>query len=170
MLFCFILISNLAVQGQNYFNIKLGLVLADQTNTNGSFRAGLNTGFTYDYKVAPSIWIQSGLEYAGRGTNLGVVNNVTQFKTNIKYIEVPIFVKYKYSFKPSINWAIYGGPSVAFAVDASSSFFRIAQPATIPLPIGEGGVSRTDLAINIGGEYLKILMETISVTRESQWD
>ena len=143
----------LSVDAQNYFNLKLGTALYNQTNSGGSVKLGFIAGATYEPKISNNIWLEVGANYVEKGTKLGTVGNVTQFTTRLQYIDIPIFAKYTYEVRNHFTWSLYGGPSVGFAIGARNRFFSIGQPQIIEIPIGgAGGLNSTDIGLNIGGE------------------
>lgn len=142
-----------SVDAQNYFNIKLGTALYDQSNAGGSFKLGFLAGASYEPKIANHLWLEFGATYVEKGSNLGTIANVTQFTTRLQYIDIPLFAKYTYELRNHFTWAVYAGPSLGFAIGARNRFFTIGQPQVIDIPIGgPDGVNSTDFALNLGGE------------------
>ncbi len=143
----------ISVDAQNYFNLKLGTSLYSQTNSGGSPIIGFVGGISYEPKLANKIWLEVGAQYVDKGTRIGTIGNVTQFTTRLRYVDIPVFVKYTYEVRNYFTWAVYGGPSIGFALGARNRFFSIGQPVVIDIPIGgNGGLNSTDIGANVGGE------------------
>ena len=152
-LLVFVFTFNLQGYSQTLFNIKGGVGLQNQANSDGDFKLAFNAGISYEYKFSDFLWIDLGVDYTQKGTDLGVFQNVTQFTTRINYIEIPVYVKYRYLLTEDVNWAFYAGPSIGYALNASNRFFRIAQPVILDIPIGgDAGITQIEPAINVGAE------------------
>lgn len=142
-----------SVDAQNYFNLKLGTALYNQTNSGGTLKLGFLAGASYEPKIANNVWLEIGGTYVEKGTRLGTIANVTQFTTRLQYIDIPVFAKYTYELRNHFTWSVYGGPSIGFAIGARNRFFTIGQPQVIDIPIGgPEGLNSTDFGLNIGGE------------------
>jgi len=138
---------------QTFFNLKVATSIASQSNSTGSFRVGYDVGVSYEQQFTKVLWVELGLDYIQKGVHIGTFQNVTQFSRRLEYLEVPLLVKYRYLVNQNFAWSLYAGPSIGFAANASSRFFRIAQPVVQPLPIdSDGGVNPLDLGINLGAE------------------
>jgi len=141
------------INSQNYIVANIGVNFANESNSGGSSKFGTTLGINYEQKLARNFWITSGANYVAKGVKFGVVGNVTQFTQTINYLEVPMFLKYKYYFTHSINWSFVAGPSLSFATSAKNKFFSIGQPVTDELVIDkETGINPTDLGMNLGAE------------------
>ena len=142
-----------SADAQNYFNLKIGTSLYSQTNSGGSPIVGFIGGLSYEPKLANKIWLEVGARYVDKGTRIGTVANVTQFTTRLRYVDIPVYVKYTYEVRNFFTWAVYGGPSIGIATGARNRFFSIGQPVVLDIPIGgTGGLNPTDFAANLGGE------------------
>ena len=142
-----------SASGQNYFTTKVGFSLANQSPTGGSPRFGIATGVGYEYQISKVFWVAGGIDYVNKGTFIGVVANVTEYTRRINYWDVPLSLKYKYFFSPSLQWGFFGGVNIGFANRARDRFFSIGTPQIQELGIGTpNGASTVDFGVHIGGE------------------
>jgi len=104
-----------------YYGLRLGLAVAnvssDDPQLNGSSaQAGLNVGAVIGFQLADDfpVFLESGLYYTqkgGKGNDTG-----KKFTYDLNYLEVPILVKYKYSFDDDLSIQPFGGGYLALGV------------------------------------------------------
>ena len=145
--------SIFSVDAQNYFNLKIGTGLYNQTNSGGNLKLGFLLGTSYEVKLANKVWLEAGADYIEKGNRIGTVANVTQFTTRLQYVDIPVNLKYTYEVRNFFTWSVYGGPYASVAIGARNRFFSIGQPVVIDIPIGgNGGLNTTDFGYTLGGE------------------
>ena len=70
-LLVFVFTFNLQGYSQTLFNIKGGVGLQNQANSDGDFKLAFNAGISYEYKFSDFLWIDLGVDYTQKGTDLG---------------------------------------------------------------------------------------------------
>ena len=86
---------------ETYFGLRLGVAVAsvnsdDKYLDGGNAKAGLNVGFIAGTQLTPyvPIFIESGLQFTQKGGKGDIEGK--KFTYGLKYLELPIIIKYKY--------------------------------------------------------------------------
>lgn len=136
-LFLFMLCA-LQINAQEFhFAPRLGMNIANLTNSGADSRIGLNVGFAGEMMLNPTFAIESGLYYSMQGAKEG------DLKLNIDYINLPILAKY-YAYQ-GLNF--FAGPQLSFK--ASSK----VKAGSISVDTPDGMIKNFDLGLNIGAGY-----------------
>ncbi len=117
MVFCTALIGVANAQANNLqFGIKGGLGFSEISGStlDKTPRLGIQLGGVMTQKISDSL----SMQYEALYSQKGIVENQTvddvnyKFETNIDYLEIPVFAKFKVAEK----WAVYGGGYVGWAL------------------------------------------------------
>ncbi len=117
MVFCSALIGAAHAQSKDLqFGIKGGLGFSEISGStlDKTPRLGIQLGGVMTQKISDSISMQYEALYSQKGiVETQTVDNVDyKFESNIDYLEIPVFAKFKVAEK----WAVYGGGYVGWAL------------------------------------------------------
>lgn len=119
-----------SLHAQNWsFAPKIGLNLANMTNTDGSMKPGLNLGVTAEYRFNDVFAIEPGLFYSMQGFKASVEGKSGKFKND--YLNIPILAKAY--VKDGFN--IFAGPQIGFKVSEKAKSSEHGVSATIDTDI-----------------------------------
>ena len=93
-----------------HFLPKIGLNLANMTNTEGSMKPGLNVGFAAEFPINPQFAIEPGIYYSMQGVKESESGVSGKIKND--YINIPIYAK-AYLYK---GFYAFAGPQFGFNV------------------------------------------------------
>lgn len=121
-LLCFIALH--ASAQEFHFMPKVGLNLANATNTEMGTRAGLNVGVGAEVMLSSVFALESGVYYSMQGARqkIGGLNEELEgavVKLNLDYINIPVYAK-GYVYK---GLHIFGGPQLGFNIKAKGGLF-----------------------------------------------
>lgn len=92
------------------FGIKAGLNLANLTNTNGSFRAGLHAGGLMHAHFTPAFSIQPEIMYSMQGAKY---DNDARY--TLGYVNIPVLLQYNFGD----GFRLQGGPQLGILTTAT---------------------------------------------------
>lgn len=146
-----------------YYGLRLGLAVAsvnsDDAQLNGSSaQAGLNVGAVIGFQLAQDfpVFLESGLFYTQKG---GKGNyDGKKFTYDLNYLEVPILVKYKYSFDDDLSIQPFGGGYLALGVSGKVKDYGERSTCS---SFSDGFFKRFDggLRIGCGLEYQMLYVD-----------
>ncbi|MFV0331567.1 MAG: porin family protein [Dysgonomonas sp.] len=98
------------------FGVKAGM---NMSNVSGDFedsklKVGFNVGVTADYALTPDFYLLTGLEFTTKGSK---VDDNTNLKLNLSYLQLPIHAGYKITVSNDTRILFHAGPYLAYAVD-----------------------------------------------------
>lgn len=120
-----------------HFAPRIGMNVANLTNSDADSRIGLNIGFAGEMALTPMFSIESGLYYSmqGAGTN--------DFKLNVDYINLPILTKV-YAYR-GLNF--FGGPQLSFKTSAK------VKAGSVSVDTPDGLIKGFDTGLQVGAGY-----------------
>lgn len=113
------------------FGIRGGVNFSNISSPKGTSyesHTGFNAGVTVDIPLLQSLYLQSGLYYTVKGTEITEKDggDVYKIKANPSYLEIPILASYRYNFSDAAQLQINFGPYFAYGIGGklgNSDFF-----------------------------------------------
>lgn len=116
LIFLLLVVVALPLQAQEWsFAPKIGLNLANMTNSGGKMKPGLNLGVTAECRITDVFAIEPGLFYSMQGTKDSEDGETAKFKND--YLNIPILAKAY--VKDGFN--LFAGPQLGFKVSEKVS-------------------------------------------------
>lgn len=146
-----------------YYGLRLGLAVAsvnsDDAQLNGSSaQAGLNVGAVIGFQLAEDfpVYLESGLFYTQKGGKGNYEGK--KFTYDLNYLEVPILVKYKYSFDGDLSIQPFAGGYLALGVSGKVKDYGERSTCS---SFSDGFFKRFDggLRIGCGLEYQMLYVD-----------
>lgn len=155
----FLLLFFVAVQlnaQEIHFIPKIGLNLANMTNSNGSMKAGLNIGVAGEVMLTNHFAVEPGVFYSMQGTKGKEDGFSTKFKND--YLNIPILFKgYVYE-----GFNLFAGPQLGFKV--SSKMKASKSGTSVSTSEGSELFKTFDFALVIGAGYQSPMGYLISLS------
>ncbi len=152
VIICINLLCFSYVQAQISFGLKGGVNLAQQNikdvglDLDSDEITGYNLGAFLEVPVGNgNIYFQPEILLIQKGGDLKL--DVTDVKTTINYIDVPILLKLKILNSNLFNVNVLGGPSFGYATNGE----QVENGTIIKLNFGEDNIQRFDVGIHAGG-------------------
>ena len=124
-----------------HFLPKIGLNLANMTNSDGSMKPGLNVGVAAEFPINPQFSVEPGIYYSMQGVKESEGGISGKIKND--YINIPIYAKaYLYRSKAS---ASYNGTDIS--VNSKDAF------KTFDFALGIGVGYQFDLGLLVSMNY-----------------
>lgn len=116
---CFIIVDVRGVSGQctgfPFLLPKIGLNLANMTNSDGSMKPGLNVGVAAEFPINPQFSVEPGIYYSMQGVKESEGGISGKIKND--YINIPIYAKaYLYN-----GFYAFAGPQFGFLARSKAS-------------------------------------------------
>ncbi|WP_085537801.1 porin family protein [Massilibacteroides vaginae] len=138
LILLFFTLCALQVSAQKFhFAPRIGMNIANVTNSDSDSRIGLNIGFAGEMVLTPKFSLESGLYYSMQGAK---EDNI---KLNIDYINLPILAKV-YAYE-GLNF--FAGPQLSFKTSAKGKTGAV----TVDMP--SGLIKGFDTGLQIGAGY-----------------
>ncbi len=151
LLICISLVCFNYVQAQVTFGLKAGINLAQQNikevdlDIDSDEITGYNFGGFLEVPIGNgNIYFQPEFLLIQKGGDLNL--NVSDIKTIVNYIDVPILLKLKILNANLFNVNVLGGPSFGYATSGE----MVDNGTIIKLNFGEDNIKRFDLGIHAG--------------------
>ncbi len=179
-------LSSLGAFSQNAafrFGVEAGLNLSNASVNvdplDRGTRPGFQIGFTTDYSISDSWYIQSGLSFTTKGVDVEGSDKVAgsnesrnfKYTINESYLQVPVYMAYKIQVAPTTRIAFNVGPYVSYGVDGkvtpSDGYLNLGSGTEeINTFGGDGILDRFDLGAGAGAgiEFAKF-----QVTARYEW-
>lgn len=141
---CFISFN---LQGQSYFQARLGAVVANVNNTvNGTkidtkSNVDLQIGIGLELGIIPSFSIQPEVMYLGRSYKADILGQ--EVRQNFAYVDVGALAKLRFGAENPINAYIGAGPYLNYAISGKTKIAGIEDT----IEFAEDGIKRTDFSI-----------------------
>ena len=141
---CFISFN---LQGQSYFQAKVGAVVANVNNTvNGveidtKSNLDLQIGIGLELGIIPAFSIQPEVMYLGRSYKADILGQ--EVRQNFAYIDVGALAKLRFGAENPINAYIGAGPFLNYAISGKTKIAGIEDKVVFD----EDGIKRTDFSI-----------------------
>ncbi len=152
VIICINLLCFSYAQAQISFGLKGGVNLAQQNikdvglDLDSDEITGYNLGAFLEVPVGNgNIYFQPEFLLIQKGGDLSL--DVSDVKTTINYIDVPILLKLKILNSNLFNVNVLGGPSFGYATNGE----QVENGTTIKLNFGEDNIQRFDVGIHAGG-------------------
>jgi hypothetical protein len=131
--------------------VKGGINLADfQDSKNTKSKIGIVAGVTVDYNIMGDLFILSGLEYVGKGSETdGGEGNGDGIDLN--YLQLPVHLGYKYALTPDIKLVGDIGPYLAYGISGKIKYKAIGDYEAYEIDaFGDDAYKSFDLGLGLG--------------------
>lgn len=151
---------------QFHFMPKVGLNLANMTNSGASMRAGMNIGVSGEIMISPKFAIEPGIYYSMQGCK------ESPLTLKMDYLNIPIYAKY-YIYD---GFNVFAGPQFGFNVSTKGNISSGGVSANVDM---KKAFNTVDCALGIGLGYqfdlglLVSLNYNIGLTnllKDGKWD
>jgi hypothetical protein len=138
ILFLLFALCALQLSAQEFhFAPKIGMNVANLTNSDSDSRIGLNIGFAGEMALTPIFSLESGLYYSMQGAK---ADNI---KFNIDYINLPILAKV-YAYQ-GLN--LFAGPQFSFKTSSK------VKTGSVSVDLPDGLIKGFDTGLQFGAGY-----------------
>ena len=129
--------SNTIVKAQNFIGARASLAFQNVSAPSLNGQLSLNTISTYtlgavaEFGLSPNFSVQPELNYAEKGFKVNVtagdginilgttINLSGSAVTSVKYIDLPVLLKYKFGEEGGVRWYVTAGPTFGYAASGS---------------------------------------------------
>lgn len=129
---------------------KLGLTLANQSNSDGDTKGGVVIGLMSEYSLTEQLYLQPELNFIQKGTR----SDADDVENRVNYIHLPIMVKYYFNtdgnIKPYINAGPYFGYWVGGELDINGFGFEYGNDFGL-FDLSWDNFNRFEFGLGIGG-------------------
>lgn len=135
------------LQGQSYFQARLGAVVANVDNTvNGTTidtksNLDLQIGLGLELGIIPAFSIQPEVMYLGRSYKADILGQ--EIRQNFAYLDVGALAKLRFGAENPINAYIGAGPFLNYAISGKTKIAGIEDT----IDFSQDGIKRTDFSI-----------------------
>ena len=135
------------LQGQSFFQARLGAVVANVNNTvNGTeidtkSNIDLQIGIGLDLGIIPAFSIQPEIMYLGRSYKAEILGQ--EIRQNFAYLDVGALAKLRFGAENPINAYLGAGPFLNYAISGKTKIGGV----TDTIEFGDDGIKRTDFSI-----------------------
>ncbi len=108
-------------------NFKYENVEENKTKTiNTSAKTGLNIGVNYDIELMDNLYIQPGIYYSQKGTEINGkdIDGNWLKKIKLSYMDLSILIKYKFELTDEVNLLALAGPSLNYGLSGEDVFIQ----------------------------------------------
>lgn len=163
----------LAGFSQTSLNVKAGMSMTNITDSEMDMKVGYTVGLGVDYQFTNTWYLQSGLNFTGKGAKL------SGLKVKSHYMEIPVLAAAKFDIADNMKFVVNAGPYVAVGLGGKAEFegesFKVFKEYDnkdallkrfdMGIQYGVGLELSNRYLINLSGQYGFI--DTVNNTEES---
>lgn len=163
---------NTNVQAQNFVGGRLSLAFQNVSAPSLNGQVSFNTISTYtigavgEFALGPNLSVQPELNYAEKGFKVNAdaagisvfgtsINLGSSAVTSVKYIDVPVMLKYKFGDAGGLRWYVTGGPTFGYASSGSLNTYADViiklKLTSTPIDFTANGFNQFEVGGAIGG-------------------
>ncbi len=172
MLAVILFLTNTKTNAQNYIGGRVSLAFQNVSAPSLNGQVSFNTISTYtigavgEFGLSPNLSIQPELNYAEKGFKVNAdasgisilgttINLGGSAVTSVKYIDLPVLLKYKFGDEGGVRWYVTGGPTFGYAasgsVDTYADVIIKVKLISTPLDFNANGFNRFEVGGAVGG-------------------
>lgn len=106
----------LAGFSQTSLNVKAGMSMTNITDSEMDMKVGYTVGLGVDYQFTNTWYLQSGLNFTGKGAKL------SGLKVKSHYMEIPVLAAAKFDIADNMKFVVNAGPYVAVGLGGKAEF------------------------------------------------
>lgn len=106
----------LAGFSQTSLNVKAGMSMTNITDSEMDMKIGYTVGLGVDYQFTNTWYLQSGLNFTGKGAKLNGL------KVKSHYMEIPVLAAAKFDIADNMKFVVNAGPYVAVGLGGKAEF------------------------------------------------
>lgn len=165
-------LTSTSVKAQNFIGGRVSLAFQNVSAPSLNGQVSFNTISTYtigavsEFGLSPNLSIQPELNYAEKGFkvnpdagNISILGTTINLGgsavTSVKYIDLPVLLKYKFGEPDGVRWYVTAGPTFGYAasgsVDTYADVIIKVKLLSMPIDFTANGFNQFEVGGAIGG-------------------